>query len=164
MALDRFILAVGRRRGWSRPVAWLGPAFSVVASIAFSTAYLPTFGSGSAGTARDFAAIGAALMAVGRAPATAGPIVTDFPIWLAEADGAEGLALPDESPASVVALARAIPGTRTVLVWGGLLTRWPGALDAREPGSECFHEIVLPTRTSTDPTLARVRAWDITCP
>ena len=163
-ALDRAIVALGRRRGWTRPVAWLGPAFCAFASIVFSAAYLPIFGAGTAGTARDFAALGAALTAAGRPPATAGPIITDFPIWLAEADGAQGLALPDESPASVVALSRAIPGTRTLVVWGGIASRWPGVLDAREAGSACFHEIALPIPPGSDGSLAKVRAWDIDCP
>src|SRR5204863_1879534 len=38
LLLDRFILWVGVRRGWTNPVAWLGPAFAIAGCLLFSAA------------------------------------------------------------------------------------------------------------------------------
>jgi hypothetical protein len=166
IALDSLIARVGRWRGWTRPVAWLGPAFAIFGSIVFAAIYLPTFGGGSAGTARGFAALDRAMAVVGRPLETSGPVITDFPIWLAEADRANALALPNESPPSVLDLARTFSGTRTLVVWGNLVPRWPAALDTHEPGSECFREITLPppTDAADRDALDGVRIWAIECP
>ena len=43
----RLIARVGARRGWTRPVAWLGPLLGIFGSLLFSVVLLPTFGAGS---------------------------------------------------------------------------------------------------------------------
>ena len=44
MALDWLIAAVGIRRSWTRPVAWLAPTLTVFGAVLFSLAALPAFG------------------------------------------------------------------------------------------------------------------------
>ena len=70
------------------------------------------------------------------------------------ATGNPALALPEESPADVLDLARAFPGTRALLVRddpdGERI--WPGVLGEELPGSECFVEV--PLEPPADPDLA----------
>ena len=54
--------------------------------------------------------LAAQMAAAGKRLGTTGPTITDFPIWLAAATGTRALALPAESPASVVDLARTFGG------------------------------------------------------
>src|SRR6185369_9207182 len=44
LVLDALIVWVGRRRGWTRPVAWLGPAFAIAGCLLFSAVILPADG------------------------------------------------------------------------------------------------------------------------
>ena len=77
--------------------------------------------------------------------ATAGPVITDFPIWLAESQRIPALALPDEPPVDVLDLAHdpAFPGTHLLVVVGGSHGRWPAVLDTATEGADCFREIDL---------------------
>jgi hypothetical protein len=165
-ALDAGIAWVGVRRGWTRPVAWLGATLAIAGSVLFSVVVLPTFGAGSDAMARRYAAIGEAMAAAGMPFDEIGPVITDYPIWLAEAERTEALALPDEPPSSVLSLAAAFPGTKTVLTFGGLHQVWFDSLAAGAPGSECFEEVRLPV--PVDPrdaeAIADARAWRIACP
>ncbi|HXG39545.1 MAG TPA: hypothetical protein VNJ28_01250 [Candidatus Limnocylindrales bacterium] len=163
VALDRLIARAGAVRGWTRPVAWLGPALTVTASAALTAVMMPAFGGQSRDTERFYRALGESLAAAGMALPTLGPVVTDFPIWLADAHRVPALALPDEPPASVLALARAFPGTRT-LVLTGERGRWPRILDG-SPDAACFEPVPLPL--PGDPALARAlqgaRVYRLTC-
>jgi hypothetical protein len=150
--LDALIARVGRLRGWTRPVAWLGATLTVAGAALFSIALLPSFGAGSRETANRYVALEAEMAAAGLPLRDIGPVITDYPIWLAETTGARGLALPDERPASVLALAAAFPGTRTLVIHGGQHEVWPAILDAGGPGTECFDEV--PLGTPDDPRLA----------
>ncbi len=167
LILDRGIAALGRRLGWTRPVAWLGPAFAIFVSSVFTLIYIPAFGGQSSDVERKYAAIAAQFEAIGEPIPSVGPVITNFPIWWAEAYGAPALALPDESPTSIVDLAAAFPGTRYLVVVGDEHGRWPDVLDdPAQPDVDCFHEVELPT--PGDPTdrdaVDDVRAWAIQCP
>ena len=166
LALDGLIAWVGRHRGWTRPVAWLGPAFAIAGALLFSVVVLPSFGAGTADTARRYRVIATTMAAAGVPIETGRPVITDYPIWLAEAERSEALALPDETPADVRTLARAFPGTSTVLTFGGLHETWFATIDAGGPDAACFTEIDLPT--PPDPadaaSIAGARVWRITCP
>ena len=165
VALDAAIDWIGRKRDWTNPVAWLGPTLAIAGCLLFSAALLPSFGATSADTQRRYEAIRPAMAEVGLPFETIGPVITDYPIWLAEAERTDALALPDESPASVLTLAQAFPGTKTVLTFGGLHSTWFEAMDAGAPGSECFEEVALPT--PADPAdaeaIADARVWRIVC-
>jgi len=169
LALDALIARVGRARGWTRPVAWLGPAFALFGSVVFSIVLLGAFGRGSADERDRWEAISHALPAAGFALGPGeGPILTDFPIWLADTTGNRALALPEESPAAVVELARAFLGTRAVVVLddpdGERI--WPAVLDAGGPGSECFEEVRLGRLPvpALDVALEGTRLFRINCP
>ena len=169
LALDALIARVGRARGWTRPVAWLGPAFALFGSVVLSVVLLGAFGRGSADERDRWEAITVALPAAGFALGPDdGPIITDFPIWLADTTGNPALALPEESPAAVVELARAFPGTLALLVLddpdGERI--WPAVLDAGGPGSECFEEIRLGRLPvpALDAALEGTRLFRINCP
>ncbi len=131
-ALDALIVRVGRFRGWTRPVAWLGPTLTIAAAIAFSAVLLPGFGQQAKDVQTRYAALSSQLAAAGHPVATLGPVISDFPIWWAEAERAPALGLPDEPPASILALAGKFPGThfmvlqldRQVPLAGGHRRRW----------------------------------------
>jgi len=164
LALDRLIAWVGRRRGWTRPVAWLGTTLGVAGCLLFTAALMPSFGAGSAATARTYAALERALAAV-QGPSD-GPVITDFPIWLADATGVRSLALPNESPSSVVSLARAFPGTRLLVLVDRERGIWPDVLSSGDPAAACLQGLDLPTSADAADVQALdgVRAWRIECP
>lgn len=171
LLLDAAIARLAVRMGWHRPVAWLGSTLGVFGGLLFTLALIPSFGAGSQGTAAQFKALDHYLIEIGAAPGTDGPIVTDFPIWMAEATGAQALALPNEPAADVLDLARSFPGTRRVVVMGigdegGAL--WPDAATTG-PGSECFRPEPIappPGTLSADEMehLRDVRIFVIECP
>jgi hypothetical protein len=167
VALDRGIAAIGVRRGWTRPVAWLGPAFAIFASVVFTAIYIPAFGNQSHELERRYAVLADQMATIGEPIETIGPVVTNFPIWWSEAYRAPALALPDEPPGSIVDLASTFPGTRFLVIVGDEHGRWPAVLDdPAAPAAECFTEVDLPTPVDPDDAdaVADVRAWIIRCP
>jgi hypothetical protein len=99
--------------------------------------------------------------------ASAGPVITDFPIWLAETSRIPALALPDESPTDVLSLAHdpRFPGTHLVVVLERAHGSWPDILDTNAPGADCFHELDLGPGPvgATDP-IADARVFEVVCP
>ena len=166
LALDALVERAGAWRGWTRPVAWLGPTLTMASSILFSLA-LTGYASQSAQVARRYELLADRMAIIGRPlDATAGPIVTDFPIWLAEALRVRTLALPDESPADVVDLAASFPGTRYLVMTDQEHGRWPTVLASTAPGVECFHELdlgPLPSDPADARSLAKTRVFEIGC-
>jgi hypothetical protein len=166
VGLDRLIAAIGDRRRWTRPVAWLAPALTMSGAALFAAVFLPAFGLGSRETADRYRALDEQLAAAGMPLATLGPVITDFPIWMAMTSGGAALALPDEPPSSVLDLARSFPGTRTLIVNGGTDRLWPAVLDAGGPGTECFQEV--PLAPPADPALSAAargtRVFRLVCP
>lgn len=167
LGLDAFIAWVGQKRGWTRPVAWLGSALTIAASLLFLAAPtgMPFVGGQSAGLANRYAAIEEALAAAGRPIAAEGPIITNFPVWLDVATGAQALALPNEVPGSVTELAAHFD-SRLLIVVGTQHGEWPGVLDAGGEATECFHEIELtpPDDPSKATALEEIRVFEVACP
>jgi hypothetical protein len=165
VGLDRLIAAVGRRRSWTNPVAWLAPALTVSGAVLFTAVLFPSFGGNSAAFQGRYVALDRQMAAAGLPLRSIGPVITDFPIWLAEATGAQSLALPAESPASVVDLAARF-GARTLIINGTEHGGWPAVLDAGGPGSVCFTPVDI--GTPADPAdaraLADTRVYRISCP
>jgi hypothetical protein len=161
--LDALIVWVGKRRGWENPVAWLGPALGVFGCALFSVALLPVFGGGSTLTEKQYAALGARLTAAGVPDASSPPIIHDFPIWLAETARRQSVALPEESPADVIDLAKFF-GSRWVLITARD-ELWPGVLDSGAPGADCFQRVELGTPADPGATagLEGARLYRITC-
>jgi hypothetical protein len=167
LALDGLIDRIGAIRGWTRPVAWLGPTLTIASGVLFSVV-LTGYIDQAAGVARRYELLADRMAAIGRPlDRSVGPIVTDFPIWLAEALRLPTLALPDEAPADVVDLAAAFPGTRYLVMSDDEHGVWPEILAGSAPGADCFHELDLGP-PPVDPVDARAfgktRAFEIGCP
>jgi hypothetical protein len=168
LALDAGIARLGARLRWTRPVAWLGALLGIFGSALFSIALLPSFGDGSRATAALYDELGARMAAAGHPlDASAGPVITNFPIWLAESQRIPALALPDEPPVDVLDLAHdpAFPGTHLLVVVGDSHGRWPAVLDSATEGADCFPEIDLGPGPAGGPDpIADVRAFEVGCP
>ncbi|MBI2777467.1 MAG: hypothetical protein HYX57_09455 [Chloroflexi bacterium] len=166
LGLDALIAATGRRRGWTRPVSWLGPALTIAAGALFTAVLISAFGRDGNAVRDRYAALPGALAEAGVALDPARDIViSSNPIWLAEETGVRSLALPDESPASVLDLAAHFPGTRLVIVAGDADGLWPGIARTDPLGVECFEPVPLPPATTAPGSaLAGLVVLRITCP
>jgi hypothetical protein len=166
LALDRLIVAIGRRRGWTRPVAWLAPALTVSGALLFSAVLLPSFGSGSVGTERRFADLDLRLDSIGLTADPTRPLITDAPIWLPYTHGGTALALPFESPASVLDLAHRF-GAPAVVVLGSNPFRaaMTAAAAGADPAVRCFEDVTPPSTTALGGDDAdTLRVYRVVCP
>ena len=166
LAIDAGIARLASRMRWARPVAWLGVVLGVVGSMAFSATMMPSFGSGSRATEQLYQELGARMAGIGRPlDATAGPVISNFPIWMAETQRIPALALPDEPPEDVLDLARSFPGTELLVLIDGSGSHWPADLEDQAPGSECFRSLDLgPYEGGGPDPLAGVTVYEIDCP
>jgi hypothetical protein len=168
LVLDLLIVRIGTVRGWTRPVAWLGPTLTTATAVLFSIGIV-AFGAQSAAAQDRYEAIGKRLATLGADAGRAGPIIGNFPIFLAESQRAPTLGLPNEPPENVVDLAQRF-GAR-YLVMSGTWGTWPAVIDQPVGGTSprgvaCFHEVTLPP--PADPAqadaLKDTRIWEIACP
>ena len=164
VALDAFIVRLGRIRGWTRPVAWLGATLTVFGCALFSTVILPSYGRSSADIRDRYVALDGQLASAGVRLHGDGPVISDFPIWLADTLGVDAIALPAESPESVVDLARTF-GSRWVVTSGGPDGLWPGVLATNTAGSECFRPVDLgtPADQRLAHAIAGTRLFEVVC-
>ena len=164
-ALDAGLARLAARMRWDRPVAWLGALLAVGWSVLFSAALLPSAGAASADTARTYAVLARQLAAAGLPLDGSSPVITDYPIWMAEGERVPALALPNEPPSSVADLARRF-GARLLVLTSPERGVWPAALASGDPAAACFHAVPLPV--PADPAdaaaVGEVRAWRIACP
>lgn len=165
LGLDAAIQRIGIYRGWTRPVAWLGATLGIAGSLLFTAVLLPSFGEGSRSTARMYEELGSRMAAIGEPFDAAGPpVISNFPIWLAETQDVPGLALPNEPPSDVLDLARAF-GARHVVLAAAEHGQWPAVLDGGDPDAACFRELDLgPGPDGQQDPLADVRVYEIVCP
>ena len=166
LGIDAVTTRLGQRVGWTRSVTWVGAVGSVAASLMFSAVLLPGYGQSSRDTARQFEELGVRMAAIGRPlDSAAGPVISNFPIWMAETQRVSALALPDESPADVMDLAGSFRGTRLLVLVGRASSHWPADLETAQPRADCFTPLDLGTYTGagTDP-LADTTVYDIRCP
>jgi hypothetical protein len=163
-ALDAGIAGLGRRLGWSRPVAWLGALLAIFGSALFTVALLPAFGAGARDTERQYAVLARQMAAIGAPLDDSAPVIHDFPIWLAETERVRGLALPDETPADVLDLANQF-GARWLISASGDHGSWPAILDGSTPETACFEEVLLPPPDDSDDAAAieDIRVFRIEC-
>ena len=171
LVLDRVIAWVGRRRGWTNPVAWLGPAFAIAGSLLFTFMLLTEDGRTSRAHAERYAAIREAFSGVAAdgsgvdLPAEPGPVITDFPIWFAEETGHRALALPDESIDSILNLARSFdpPARYVILEAENEGTFLEGVLTGA-PNADCFVPVPLPDLATHPGELDDILTFRIRCP
>ena len=146
LALDGLLARIGRLRGWTRPVAWLGPVLVAATAIPVLAISVASIASVGREVEARYTALGARLTAAGLPPASAAPIIADFPIWTAWSLQVPTLGLPDESPASVLDLARQFDAH--VLVVSGSHGIWPGVLAQGGSDASCFVPIDLGAGTA----------------
>ena len=164
LGLDALFARVSTWRGWTNQVAWLGATLTIASAILFSLS-LAGYGGQSTDVANRYQALEAQMAAIGRPlDQAAGPVISDFPIWLAYQTGIHTLALPDEPPSSVVDLAAHFPGTH-YLVISDVHGSWPAVLSSADADVSCFHEVALgvPPDPSAAAALNGTRVFEIGC-
>lgn len=166
-ALDDFIVRVGRLRHWTRPVAWLGPAFAIAAIAPLCVVAVTSLASQADDVRDRYAALPAAMARAGVPLDAAGPVITDNPIWLAEATGVPSLALPEEPPNAVLDLAHRF-GVKLLIVRSGTGRQWPQILNGGGNAAACFQEIALTDESGAKPpqdsALRAIHVFRIVCP
>jgi hypothetical protein len=166
-ALDSLIVWVGRLRHWTRPVAWLGPAFAIAIVAPLCAVTVVGISNQASDTRSLYEALPAAMARAGAPLDGATAVITDNPIWLSEATRTPAIALPEESPDEVLALARQF-GARLLIVRTDDNRQWPDILNGGGAGAKCFQEVPLADDTGSKPAegsaLARIRVFRIVCP
>jgi hypothetical protein len=114
LGLDALVAAIGRRRGWARSNAWLAALLALAVAVPFTVLQVTVVGR-QAGETQQRVAMVAARVAVlpeaqagsaaGGPPSRNAVLLSDHPVWLAEALRRPVVALPDEAPPSVARLA-----------------------------------------------------------
>ena len=157
-ALDAGLAWVGRRRAWTRPVAWFGPLFAGAGALLFLGLGIPAYGANAAATEASYGSLPGRFAALGDPLDPAVPVISNHPIWVAEANRVRALALPDEPVSSVLEIARTF-GARYVVL-DGTAGGWPARL-ATDPDARCLQPVTLPGAGATpDP----FRVYRVACP
>jgi hypothetical protein len=167
VALDAFIAWVGRLRHWWRPVAWLGPALATAVVVPLMFVSVISIDHQADGTRARYEALPAALDRAGVPLAANAPIITDNPIWLAETAHVTALALPEESPEAVLALARQFGSRLLIVLQTDGEREWPGILSGGGNATQCFRAVALTDESGRPPAegspLSQIRAFRIVC-
>jgi hypothetical protein len=165
-AFDALIAWVATLRHWTRPVAWLGPAFAIAAIFPLTVVSMSAISRQADDVRARYDALPAAMARAG-VPLGDGPVISDFPIWLAESARIQTLALPDEPPDAVLDLARRF-GAKLLIVQNDGLRQWPGILNSDAPAAACFRDVPLTDTYGGKPVgdspLAQTRVFRIDCP
>jgi hypothetical protein len=167
VALDAFIARVGKLRGWTRPVSWLGPAFAIAAIAPLCVVAVGTIAQGADEVRVRYEALPAAMARAGVPLDGKSPVITDHPIWLAESARIPTLALPEESPQAVLDLAGHF-GARLLIVRDETDREWPEVLKNGGTAAGCFQEVPLTEISGAAPAkgspLASIHVFRIVCP
>ena len=161
LGLDAVVAWIGRRRGWSRDNAWLAPLAMLVLVLPLAVLFVRLTGVAAEREMARQAVVAGALSGVA---APGDVVITDHPMWLAEATDLRTAALPDEPIGAVADLADAL-GARWLLVLDDR-GDYPDALLSTP--SPCFvptpidaagaqsvaHRTGLPPMTSPQPVIA----------
>ena len=93
-----------------------------------------------------------------------GPLISNFPIWVAETQGVSTLALPDEPADDVLDLARTF-GAHILVLTGAESRYWPAELAPDAPRHDCFERLDLGAWTGPgDDPLGGTTVYEIVCP
>ncbi len=117
---DAFVAWLVKRRDWQRQNAWLAPAALIALTVPIALFQLVVASRQAAGDERTMAAVAASVPGAlyGSGVGATSPVITDRPIWLADALQRPTLALPAEPASSVLELARRF-GAQSVVVIDG---------------------------------------------
>ncbi len=159
--LDEGLAWVGRRRGWTRPVAWLAPLFAGFGAVLFMVPGVIAYGDQAHGTEVAYRDLGRRMAVAGVPLDGSAPVIANHPIWLAEVHRVSTLALPDEPVASLVDLARTFGAD--IVVLDGEHGGWPARL-AVDPDAACLAPVALPPPEAGDARADAFRVYRVTCP
>ncbi len=164
---DALIVWVARLRHWTRPVAWLGPAFAIAVTFPLTGVSVFAVSRQAEDVRARYEALPAAMARAGVPLGKAGPVITNFPIWLAESARIQTLALPEEPPDAVLDLAHRF-GASLLVIQNDDLRQWPGILTRDATAAACFTEVPLTNSTGGKPVetspLAQIHVFRIVCP
>jgi hypothetical protein len=142
LALDAALVKIGRIRHWTRPVAWIGPALAICSLLPLCYLVVASMSRQSRETANRYEILATAMSDAGIPLDNSHPVVTDHPIALEYATGNRAVALPEESPDSVLALAQLFDA-RLVIVADAPDRPWPAIVESTNSQSKCFREVDL---------------------
>jgi hypothetical protein len=155
LGLDAAVAGLVRLRGWPRSNAWLAPLAAVAMAIPLALLQVRVFAAQANALEDRFARIVPAVEALpqladapraGDPPAPRVAVLSDHPIWMAEALGRPVGALPDEPPSDVWRLARALSARIVVVI--DQRGRYPAAFDGVDEA--CFAPIRLQDQAIDD--------------
>jgi hypothetical protein len=163
LALDALLARVGRWRGWYRPVAWLGPVLVAATAVPVLAVSVSAIAGVATTAAERYQALGDRMTSAGVPPRAAAPVIADHPIWISWSLGSPTLGLPDESPSSVLDLARRFGAG--LLVVSSAHGQWPAVLGSGAADASCFVPLDLsdPATGAPPGALADTRAYGIGC-
>jgi hypothetical protein len=165
-ALDTVVVGIGRLRHWTRPVAWMGPGLAIATILPLCAVTVLSMSQQSDDVLARYQALPAAMARAGVPLETAGPVITDNPIWLAEAARVPTLALPQESPDAVLALAHRFGAKILIAIEDG--SKWPAILVDGGTAALCFQEVPLSDgsgrKVEAGSPLAEIHVFRIVCP
>ncbi len=132
LGMDALLASVSARRRWSQSNVILGPMALIAVAVGFSGLLLGTVADQSREREARFAALTRAIEVVAEREGQVVPdtLITDHPMWIAEALDRNAIALPDEDLESVVALSREFQAPWVVVV--DARGRYPADLLATE--------------------------------
>jgi hypothetical protein len=166
VVLDMVVVVIGRLRDWTRPVAWIGPGLAIATILPLCAVTVLSMSQQSDGVLARYEALPAAMARAGVPLETAGPVITNNPIWLAEAARIPTLALPQESPDAVLALAHRFGVKILVVREDG--SKWPAILVDGGTAALCFQEVPLSDNSGRNveagSPLAEIHVFRIVCP
>lgn len=166
VALDTVVVGIGRLRHWTRPVAWIGPGLAIATILPLCAVTVLSMSRQADDVRTRYEALPAAMTRAGVPLATAGPVITDNPIWLAEAARVPTLALPQESPDAVLDLAHRFGVKILVVREDG--RKWPAILVDGGTAALCFQEVPLSDssggKVEAGSPLAEIHVFRIVCP
>ena len=151
---DDLLARISAWRAWERPNVIIAPIALVSMAVLFSLLQVRLLSTQSHDTQTRYAALAAAVDQVAQAEGTTPPetLISDHPLWLAEATGGYAVALPDEEVDAVAELG-GVFGTDWVVIVdergrypealldpaaAGCLTAAPVALEGTEAGAWLF--------------------------
>ena len=114
---DALLERISSRRAWERPNIIIAPIALVSMTLLFTLFQVRLLGVQSSDTQARYAALDTSLAAVAEDVGTEQPdtLISDHPMWLAEATGGYAVALPDEGIGSIIELGGAF-GTDWIVV------------------------------------------------
>jgi hypothetical protein len=118
LGADAFVARISDVRGWQRQNVILGPIALVAVTALLGSLQLSLLSSQSVANGERYAALADSLASVaglegGDVPGT---LITDHPMWLADALGRQAVALPDEDLASLSELSRRFDAPWVVVI------------------------------------------------